>query len=58
MSGDAVVATKNPVPILQRRADLPDGLAGVVDKALAGDEEPAFARAADLRRALVEAWKG
>src|SRR2546422_4069289 len=48
-------ATATPVPIQQRRSDVPPTLAGVVDRALAKDPAERFQTAEELSRALVEA---
>src|SRR5881296_2946091 len=48
-------ATATPVPIQQRRSDVPPTLAVVVDRALAKDPAERFQTAEELSRALVEA---
>ena len=48
-------ATATPVPIEQRRSDVPPTLAVVVDRALAKDPAERFQTAEELSRALVEA---
>src|SRR2546430_14048767 len=45
-------ATATPVPIQQRRSDVPPTLAGVVDRALAKDPAERFQTAEELSRAL------
>src|SRR2546428_8696574 len=47
--------TATPVPIQQRRSDVPPTLAVVVDRALAKDPGERFQTAEELSRALVEA---
>jgi serine/threonine-protein kinase len=42
-----------PVPIRKRRADIPDGLAGVIHRALAREPKDRFADVSAMREALV-----
>ncbi|MGC8641088.1 MAG: protein kinase domain-containing protein [Isosphaeraceae bacterium] len=43
---------EQPVPIRKRRADVPAGLAGVIEKCLARDPKERFTNAASMRQAL------
>ena len=43
----------DPVPIRERRPDLPEPLAEIIDRALARDPQARFANVRDMRRALA-----
>jgi serine/threonine-protein kinase len=48
-----LILQADAVPIRRRRPDVPEGLAGVIHRALARDPATRFADAAEMRRALV-----
>jgi serine/threonine-protein kinase len=47
------ILLEDPVPILQRRPDLPEGLATVIHRGLARDPEARFNNVREMRRALL-----
>jgi eukaryotic-like serine/threonine-protein kinase len=49
-----IIALRAPVPITERRADLPRGLVSCVHRALARDPAERFQSASEMRRALLE----
>jgi serine/threonine-protein kinase len=49
------ILTAEPVPIRQRRAEIPEGLAAVLHRALAREPRDRFADVAEFRKALMEA---
>jgi serine/threonine-protein kinase len=47
------VLLEDPVPIRQRRPDLPEALAAVIHRALARDPQARFGSVREMRRALL-----
>jgi eukaryotic-like serine/threonine-protein kinase len=47
------ILLEDPVPIRDRRADLPEGLAAVIHRALSRDPHARYANVRDMRRALL-----
>ena len=48
------IATEDPVPIRERRPDLPDGLAEVIHKALSREPKRRYKDVLAFRTALLE----
>jgi serine/threonine-protein kinase len=47
------ILNEDPIPILKRRPDLPQGLAEVIHRSLARDPNARFKNVREMRRALV-----
>jgi len=47
------ILLEDPVPVRQRRPDLPEGLAAIIDRALTREPQARFANVREMRRALV-----
>ena len=47
------ILLEDPVPIRDRRPDLPEGLAAIIHRALARDPQARYASVREMRRALV-----
>ncbi len=47
------ILLEDPVPIRDRRPDLPEGLAAIIHRALARDPQARYANVREMRRALL-----
>ena len=50
-----MILTQDPIPIAQRRSDLPGPLAAAIHKALAREPQARFADVKEFRQALMHA---